>query len=363
MNSYRIIQNIAMKAFQLLALRYRSAFCLYAARHAPRARRTPQPQGSTTREHAALHAACTTRTRIALPPDAAPPNSRHHARTTTHDDEKMLRARKGTKLETPVDGARGHWAVTPATGPRCARGSPPFSSHASVAQTATRSSTQGPASALRFNYKFCVSGAACCSVVTGVNAAPRGPKLLRGFRWFWLVFSSFHWFSLVFAGFRGLSLVFAGFRWFLAGFGGVSVGFSGLRLGSVGVGGFWHVFAPSCSSVMWTSGEIWIAPAAPVLPFPSAVARCSPRIPIAPWGDWKASAWQALCCLPISTVRLWPRDFGPLGQPHPQHSNGNSHMALSNRRSERITGGSALGCVRGRHPRLGLAVRCGDLAL
>ena len=35
---------------------------------------------------------------------------------------------------------------------RCARGSPPFSSHASVAQTATWPSTQGPASALRFNY-------------------------------------------------------------------------------------------------------------------------------------------------------------------------------------------------------------------
>ena len=33
------------------------------------------------------------------------------------------------------------------------------------------------------------------------------------------------------------------------------------------------------------------------------------------------------------------------------------------RRSERIAAGSALGCARGRHPRLGLAVRCGDLAL
>ena len=48
---------------------------------------------------------------------------------------------------------------------------------------------------------------------------------------------------------------------------------------------------------------------------------------------------------------------------HPRHSNGNSHMTLGDRRSERITAGSALGCARGRHPRLGLAVRCGDLAL
>ena len=47
---------------------------------------------------------------------------------------------------------------------------------------------------------------------------------------------------------------------------------------------------------------------------------------------------------------------------HPRHSNGNSHMALGDRRSELTTAGSALGCARGRHPRLGLAVRCGDLA-
>ena len=48
---------------------------------------------------------------------------------------------------------------------------------------------------------------------------------------------------------------------------------------------------------------------------------------------------------------------------HPQHSNGNSHMALGDRRSESTTAGSALGCARGRQPRLGLAVRCGDLTL
>ena len=47
----------------------------------------------------------------------------------------------------------------------------------------------------------------------------------------------------------------------------------------------------------------------------------------------------------------------------PHHSNGNSHMALGDRRSEMITAGSALGCARGSHPRLGLAVRCGDLTL
>ena len=54
--------------------------------------------------------------------------------------------------------------------------------------------------------------------------------------------------------------------------------------------------------------------------------------------------------------------LGP-GVSHPRHSNGNSHMALGDRRSERITAGGTLGCARGRHPRLGLAVRCGDLTL
>ena len=48
--------------------------------------------------------------------------------------------------ETPIDGVRKHWASAPATG------SPPFSSHASVAHTATRPSSQGPTSALRLNY-------------------------------------------------------------------------------------------------------------------------------------------------------------------------------------------------------------------
>ena len=32
--------------------------------------------------------------------------TRQHARTTTHDDEKMLRAHTGTKPKTPIDGAR-----------------------------------------------------------------------------------------------------------------------------------------------------------------------------------------------------------------------------------------------------------------
>ena len=53
-----------------------------------------------------------------------------------------------TKPETPIDGVREHWAPAPATG------SPPCSSHASVAHTATRPSSQGPASALRFNYYY-----------------------------------------------------------------------------------------------------------------------------------------------------------------------------------------------------------------
>ena len=38
-------------------------------------------------------------------------------------------------------------------------------------------------------------------------------------------------------------------------------------------------------------------------------------------------------------------------------------MALGDRRSDTVTAGGALGCARGRHPRLGLAVRCDDLTL
>ena len=54
---------------------------------------------------------------------------------------------------------------------------------------------------------------------------------------------------------------------------------------------------------------------------------------------------------------------GRLLHTHPRHSNGNSYMALGDRRSESTTAGSALGCARGRQPRLGLTVRCGDLTL
>ena len=83
------------------------------------------------------------------PPRAAAsssaPDTGHHARTTTHDDEEMLRAQTDTKPETPIDRVRQNWAAAPATG------WPPSSSHASVAHTATRPSSQGPASALRFN--------------------------------------------------------------------------------------------------------------------------------------------------------------------------------------------------------------------
>ena len=52
----------------------------------------------------------------------------------------------------------------------------------------------------------------------------------------------------------------------------------------------------------------------------------------------------------------------PLAPPV-RHTNGNLHIALGDRRSERITARSTLGCATRRHPRLGLAVRCGDLAL
>ena len=71
-------------------------------------------------------------------------------RTTTEGCCVPTRAQSRT--ETPIDGARPNWVVAPATGPRCARGWPPSSSHASAAHTATRSSSQGPASALHFNY-------------------------------------------------------------------------------------------------------------------------------------------------------------------------------------------------------------------
>ena len=33
-------------------------------------------------------------------------DARHHARTTTHDDEKVLSAHKSEKPETPIDGVR-----------------------------------------------------------------------------------------------------------------------------------------------------------------------------------------------------------------------------------------------------------------
>ena len=36
--------------------------------------------------------------------------------------------------------------------------------------------------------------------------------------------------------------------------------------------------------------------------------------------------------------------------------------AIADLRTENTTAGSALGCARERQPRLGLAVRCGDLA-
>ena len=83
-------------------------------------------------------------TRAPVPP-ARGACTRAGQRTTTHEDEKMLRAHTGAKPETPIDGVRTTLGAAPATGP------PPCSSHASVAHTATRPSSQGPASALRFN--------------------------------------------------------------------------------------------------------------------------------------------------------------------------------------------------------------------
>ena len=56
------------------------------------------------------------------------PATNERRRTTTRDDEKMLRAHTGTKPKTPIDGACENLVVAPATGPRCARGPLPSSS-------------------------------------------------------------------------------------------------------------------------------------------------------------------------------------------------------------------------------------------
>ena len=98
------------------------------------------------------------------------------------------------------------------------------------------------------------------------------------------------------------------------------------------------------------------------------VRPCSPKVQkVGAWGLRRPCAlttmfslfWWPRLCRPRATRGRVPASL----HRHPQHSNGNSHMALGDRRSEMITAGSALGCARGRHPRLGLAVRCGDLTL
>ena len=113
-NSYHIIM---MKAFQLLALRSLSSHCLLPLCCAARTPRTP---------HAALAL-------LLLVPRTHRATKPRHQTTTTNDDEKMLRTHTGTKPKTPIDGASENWGVAPATGPRCARGWLPSSSHASVA--------------------------------------------------------------------------------------------------------------------------------------------------------------------------------------------------------------------------------------
>ena len=62
-----------------------------------------QPQDHSTRAHAALRQTSTAPACLAPPPVATPLVPRHHARTTTHDDEKMLRARMDTTQKTPID--------------------------------------------------------------------------------------------------------------------------------------------------------------------------------------------------------------------------------------------------------------------
>ena len=86
------------------------------------------------------------------------------------------------------------------------------------------------------------------------------------------------------------------------------------------------------------------------------------RPPLAPAElSW---CWRVLA-KPARRGRVYGQfhSFIPGVIPHPHHPNGISHMALGDRRSETTTAGSALGCAREMHPRLGLAVRCGDLAL
>ena len=109
----------------------------------------PQPQDSTTRTHAALRAARTAPARPAPPPVAAPLAPRHHARTTTHDDEKMLsvhgrKAGDAGRWGTATLGGRPGNGVAALFLP-CERGS---HSHTVVVL-----SSQGPASASRFNYQ------------------------------------------------------------------------------------------------------------------------------------------------------------------------------------------------------------------
>ena len=75
-----------MKAFQLLALRYHRT--RVAAHTPPQQRPQLQSSGSTTRAHAAQHAAHTARACAAPPPAAAPPNFKtpdatHERRRTT----------------------------------------------------------------------------------------------------------------------------------------------------------------------------------------------------------------------------------------------------------------------------------------
>ena len=101
----------------------RSSGRRYRAAAAPRAR-TP-PSTPRTPHALAKHRRQQRRRRTS--------NARRRARTTTNDDEKMLRALTGAKPKTPIDGARENLVGAPATGPRCARGWLPFSSHASVA--------------------------------------------------------------------------------------------------------------------------------------------------------------------------------------------------------------------------------------
>ena len=102
------------------------------AAHTP-PQQQPQPQGSTTRTHAVLHAARTARARKAPPPEAVRPNSRHQTPLTNDDARRRKDAAcpQGHKAEDAdrwgkrkLGGRPGNGAPLRARGASSFRGNP-----------------------------------------------------------------------------------------------------------------------------------------------------------------------------------------------------------------------------------------------